>query len=379
MRDTVGALDALGKDGARIRAFLASLDTYTCEDLRRICREEGCTGFSRKKKTGLMDLIYKAVGRKKGLARKENAAIEILAGMAVDEKDGPVDGGGLIVDVAPPFKLGIHVFKGDDMAASIARAKLACPLNAVQIFTHGPRSTAEVKHDYPRVTEQTADLSLYVHSSYPTNPWSGRDDAFVHTIDQFVAAQMLGAKGVVLHIPLMEPLPVVLVVKALSAALLALGIDDVKVILEMKAVKQHATRSYESPAKINRLVDLLVSEGLTRANVGICIDTAHIYAGKAKIRTYAEGVAYCAALARPEWVCLLHLNGNVYDAKKRAGDKHAVPLDHEDKVWEGCDYRDSGCRAFIEWAQRNDIDIILEVKDHHTFEQVNAFVDKVVT
>jgi endonuclease IV len=272
------------------------------------------------------------------------------------------------------FKIGIHIFKGNNMAESIIKARKECPLNAAQIFTHGPRNMKKVNHDYASVRSAGVGISMYVHSSYPTNPWNGKDDVFKHTLDQFSSSRDIGSKGVVLHIPKLEPDEVAKPIKTLVDALLNKGLEGQKVILEMKAMKQHATQSYESPEKINRLIDALKSEGLTFANVGICIDTAHIYAGKANIHTYEEGVKYCRDIKYPEWICLLHLNGNVYDAKKRAGDKHAIPFDHEDNVWKNIAYTNSGCKAFIEFAKNKKIDFILEVKDHHTVEQVKMFI-----
>ena len=45
----------------------------------------------------------------------------------------------------------------------------------------------------------------------------------------------------------------------------------------MKAVTQHTTKSYESPDKINRLIQLLKKNNISTDDVCICIDTAHIY------------------------------------------------------------------------------------------------------
>lgn len=297
---------------------------------------------------------------------KKSDLIELLGGNDCKEENEKQDN---------RFKLGIHVFKGKDMANSIALARKNCPLNAVQLFTHGPRTTCKVDHDYERVRDACDGIHMYVHSSYPTNPWNGKAEIFKHTVDQFSSSMDLGSKGVVLHIPKIGPNSVAKPIKTLVDELLKKGLlKGQKVILEMKAVKQHATQSYESPEKINRLIEALKAEGLNSDNVGICIDTAHIYAGNANIHTYTEGVKYFEDLKYPQWICLIHLNGNVYDAKKRAGDKHAVPFDQEDKVWKGKTYSESGCRAFIEFAQTNGIDLILEVKDHHTTDDVNAFV-----
>lgn len=331
----------------------------TIKELRQQCRDLKLTGYSKMKKSELLEYLTDATKE----VKKDNEII-------MDKEGGEEHKG---------FRLGIHVFKGNDMAESILDARNKYPLNAVQLFTHGPRNTNKVDHDYKHIRNAGKGIHLYVHSSYPTNPWNGKADIFKHTVEQFSSSIEIGSKGVVLHIPKIGPAEVAKHTKTLVAALLKKDLlKEQKVILEMKAVKKHATHSYESPEKINRLIDALKAEGLTHSNIGICIDTAHIYAGKADIHSYEAGVKYCEDLKYHEWIYLIHLNGNVYDVKKRAGDKHAVPFDHEDKVWEGKTYATSGCKAFIEYAQKKGIDFILEVKDHHTVENVNAFV-KLVT
>lgn len=318
----------------------------TVKELRCECRARGVRGYSGVRRGGLVELLEAAVGG---------------------------GGGG-----QPAVTVGVHVFKRGDMAASIGEARGVCPLDAIQIFTHGPRTMVRGVMDYAAVRGAAKGIRLYVHSSYPTNPWNGKRAVINHTLDQFRSSLELGARGVVLHIPKMGPDEVAAGVEGLVGELRRAGLmEGQRVILEMKAVRRHETKSYESPEKIDRLVEALVARGLGSGCVGICIDTAHIYAGGANIRTYEAGVRYLGALRHKGWVCLLHLNGNEYDAEKRAGDKHAIPLDGEDRVWRGVGYEGSGCRAFVEFARGHSIDYILEVKEHHTPRQIAAFVRKV--
>ena len=317
----------------------------TIKELKCECRLRGLRGYSGLKKEGLVQLLNTMVGG----------------------------------NTPPPVMVGVHVFKNADMAASIVEARRLCPLNAIQIFTHGPRNMTKGVMDYAMVREAAKGVSLYIHSSYPTNPWSGKRAVIHHTIDQFRSSVELGARGVVLHIPKMGPDEVAETVGGLVKELRDAGyMEGQKVILEMKAVRQHETDSYESPEKINRLVEALLARGLDSNCAGICIDTAHIYAGKADIKTYEAGLRYFGALKYKEWICLIHLNGNEYDAEKRAGDKHAIPLDSEDRVWKGVSYEESGCRAFVEFAREHCIDYILEVKEQHTPRQIAAFVRKIM-
>jgi endonuclease IV len=262
------------------------------------------------------------------------------------------------------------------MVESIKKTCKLYPINAIQIFTHGPQSLTKIDNDYSKIQSVSANISMYVHSSYLTNPWNGKAYVIKHTIEQFESSQALNSKGVVLHIPKLEPPQVAKPIKMLADKLNEKKLlTNQRIILEMKAVKNHETQSYESPDKINRLIEALMSENLTSASVGICIDTAHIYAGSANIQTYDEGVKYCKDLKYPEWIVLIHLNGNMY-SNTRAGDKHAMPLDMDDKIWGEKKYINSGCRAFIEFAKLRNIDFIVEIT-HHTEKQIKAFIDKI--
>jgi endonuclease IV len=320
----------------------------TVKELRAQCKQKNLHGYSKLKKVELENLLKTEV---KEAEVKEAEVKEVKTG---------------------GFEMGMHVAKKKNMAASITAAINELNLTAVQIFTHGPRNQRASKMDYKLVKEAAKEIHLYIHSSYPTNPWNGKPEIFAHTMNQFTTAAQVGAIGVVLHIPKILPKEVAETTKAIVDRIKALGIN-VKVILEMKAVKP-GDKSYESPQKIDALIDELKALELEPTNVVICIDTAHIYAGKACIRTYDEGKTYLAALKYPEWIGLIHLNGNEYDSKKRAGDKHAVPFDASDKIWKGLKYSESGCRAFIEWAKEKKIDCILEIKDHHTHGEVQKFI-----
>jgi endonuclease IV len=272
--------------------------------------------------------------------------------------------------------IGLHVFTNGDISASIEAARATFPLDAIQIFTHGPRFYNKLNHDYVAVKAASAGITTIVHSSYVTDIWKGETRLTNLAIDQFKSCKDIGGCGVVLHLPKKEPAEIVAGVKLLADELdKRPDLINQKIILEMKAVKKHATKSYETPDKINNLIELLQAAGLTSDRVGICIDTAHIYASKADITTYAEATEYVNALKYVDWICLLHLNGNMIPNTK-ARDKHAVPLGEDDFIWKDVKYEDSGCRAFIEFVRAHNIKFIVEIKAHHTNAQINAFIDK---
>lgn len=274
------------------------------------------------------------------------------------------------------MKVGVHVFKGrKGIDENIKKVKKEIKLDSIQLFTHGPRSYKKVNHDYKKIIKETKGIEVYVHSSYFTNPWNGKPMVMDHTVDQFRSSKKLKAKGVVLHIPKIEPAKVARTVKVLKDILVEKKLmSSQKIILEMKAMRPDPEKTYESPEKINRLIGCLKDEKLNNSEVVICVDTAHINAGGSIITTYEDATNYLKKIAYPNWIGLIHLNGNAFDYKKQARDKHALPFDKDDYIWTDVSYENSGCRAFIEFCQSNNIHFILEVKERHSIKQIKEFI-----
>lgn len=275
---------------------------------------------------------------------------------------------------------GIHIHKGNTTVCdNIIKYDNVFPgdINAIQVFTFGPRSYRKNKIQYDKLKELTKNRHLYIHSSYYSNIWNGKPQCFTTTLSEFKSAVELNAKGVVLHIPKIDPESVVKgVLKLISSLKKRRG--NVLILLEMKAMAA-SSLSYESPEKIDNLIELMKKSGINKKSVGIVIDTAHIYSGKSDIRLYASAKRYLDSIKNKSWIKLIHLNGNQYSNEKKARDKHAIPLDSKDKIWSNIEYKDSGCKAFIDYSKSNKIPFILEIKSEHTIKGVKNFIDKAFT
>jgi endonuclease IV len=247
------------------------------------------------------------------------------------------------------MSFGIHVTRENTtLDANIKHYIDTYGVNSVQFFTHGPRNSRPSELDVPAIRRVCEMIAVYIHTSYLSTLTNTE-----HIIDQANVAKSVNARGIVVHLP---KKPVEFVVEHVEVLA---RLSTVQIILEMTAIKAHPTDSYESPEKINRLIAGMIDRKIR--NVGICIDTAHIYASGADINSYDSATKYLNALAYPDWISLIHLNGNMYDASKRAGDKHTIPLHESDFVWRGQTYITSGCRAFIEFANKWRIDYIIEI------------------
>ena len=226
--------------------------------------------------------------------------------------------------------------------------------NCAQIFTHGPRTKSRVgwMRDpalLDRVKRTCQDRNIYVHQTYCT---SWKPEGLQHMQDQFDAAEEIQAQGVVLHLGKISPQAHMDVIKRLN-------LHDNIAILEMRALRPDRW-SYQSPDEINELCEAARDAGFGPDKVGICLDTAHINAARIKLTTRANARAFIDQLRYPEYITLLHLNGNLYDPNVRAGDAHCTPLDPADHVFRGVEIADSGAAELVSWFIGRDRDVILE-------------------
>jgi hypothetical protein len=108
------------------------------------------------------------------------------------------------------------------------------------------------------------------------------------------------------------------------------------------------------------MCEAAIQEGFGPDQIGICLDTAHLNAGKIKLKTREDARLYIEQLKYPDYIALLHLNGNEYDSEKRAGDKHCIPLSKNDYVFRDTDLENSGAAELSKWFVDRDCDVILE-------------------
>lgn len=252
------------------------------------------------------------------------------------------------------MSIGINVIRADrkTLETNIRNVMEEFPVGCVQFFTHGPRNRRETKLIYDELNSISKVINIYVHSSYPTG-WKSPD----HVYEQLDICDKIGSSGLVIHLPKNTPEFVCPIVKQWLEHK-----SKTKILLEVRSIRPCENKSYETPEKIINLIEMLKEHKITHRDVGIVLDTAHIYVGYAPIREYEEAKIYLNKFNEyKNWFPLLHFNGNEYDANLRAGDKHIVPMDDNDKIWNNIKYEQSGCHAFIEWFLNNNSDIILEI------------------
>ncbi len=290
--------------------------------------------------------------------------------------------------------LGVHVAKESlvldvkksaaEMADAIDRDVEKLGINAVQIFTYGPRFITKNKMDYNLVKRVCADLELSVHSAYPTTKiWSIKSNSepiIDRLIDQIESCKAIGANSLVIHITKIHYETAADVMAILEPIIKPTGI---KFVVEMVASKADDDLTYETPEKINRLTEMVGPAKWW----GWCVDTAHLWGAGVDIKKYVSMKRWLAKLKYP--ICMFHLNGS--SAALGSGkDKHEIAGGPDDKIWgslkvktrtggdvasssEGpnasggsginnFDYENSGVRAVVEYAKKRKIPMICEIK-----------------
>lgn len=254
-----------------------------------------------------------------------------------------------------PFKCGIHIGKGVDFETSLETLCDKYKFTACQIFTVVPERLKLIKYDAAAVRAVIHKLNLHVwiHTSYLVSPWGVAPYHLPFCRKQLKQQVEMGAKGVVFHMLKIPPITMVQRLKQL----LAMKPRGSTVLLENIAVKPDPIASYETPEKLNRLVDTFLANGIALRDINFAIDTSHVYCGHSDIKSYESAKKWFAALKYPHTVKLIHLNGNGSD---NFTDIHRIAFGVEDRIWKDVAKNNSGVRAIREFCNKYSVDVVLE-------------------
>lgn len=241
---------------------------------------------------------------------------------------------------------------------------------SVQIFVTGPktfRETLSADEKAKILAYVTAhDTALVIHGAYVDRPWGSIAGAIANVKLELQIGAEIGATGVVVHLSagcaedgeFKRALTEICNVNLLRPQTLWLEIHSAKA----------SNFTYETPEKLRRLFARIASYGLNARNVriGLCIDTAHLFACGMSLETYDAAKRWIEDLP-PGIPVMMHLN----DSASSLGsgiDKHEVLL--EGNIWSAyhptrghLPFENSGLNYLLEWADSNNIMTILERDD----------------
>lgn len=237
-------------------------------------------------------------------------------------------------------------------------------LNAAQIFVYGPRLPIENKNNYELIMENSKDLFLSVHMCYSSiGIWKvnkkNKDEKISKTkitkfTNELLAVKKTGADIAVLHISKNIPENIAETMSILKPIIESINI---KIGLEMVSSKADNNKTYETPEKINNLIELL---GFNNNYYCFVIDTAHIHGAGQDITSYNNMNNWLNRLKYKNKIGMFHLNGS-YSLKGSGKDKHAIPFIKEDKIWYNIKPEESGLFAVVQFAVKYGVQIICEI------------------
>lgn len=272
--------------------------------------------------------------------------------------------------------IGNHVSKdGSPMHVaildSIARAKkCGIDMKCLQIFTVGPRGAKETLSAAEKAGVREAivknNMKLYVHGSYLDNPWGSKPQfAKVLIKRELAICEEIGAQGLVVHLAKKDAKTIAEALPSMLATT-----KTARIFLEVECHKA-SDDTYESAEKLANLFEEVGKLEECAGRVGLCIDTAHLWAAGKDISGKKEMSDFLAAIDKIPNVAevIVHLNDQIWE-KGSGRDEHA-PLGYG-MIW-GCyngsgagkeesTLEDSGLAALLEWAQKGEISLILERK-----------------
>lgn len=199
-------------------------------------------------------------------------------------------------------------------------------MSAIQIFISGPRArdicvTEDEILELKTFIENNRSIRVFAHSAYCANPWKGNNDAIEFINKELEVCFQCGIEGLIIHLPKSKIDVVTKYLPKLST--------NVTIYLETPA-NVPSESYYESPEKLYTLCSELIKTGVK--NIGICIDTAHIWTSGVDIsdvpcmKAYIEGIQKLSLLVP----VMFHLN----DSKRELG---TGPDSHEGltrgKIW----------------------------------------------
>lgn len=300
------------------------------------------------------------------------------------------------------------------LAESAVAADSGCGLGAAQIYFFGPQGSrmvlrgaslvgANAPADEVDVNDQlviggvnlgppgsegrrlrdlveSRDITLAVHGSYIASPWNpDKPYGAIQTASELATVRAVGAYGLVIHLGKPGPDAVRGGLARVAARLESdfpldandneVGIAAPTLFLENPWSKNAPDSYSEAEGLLSLLEFEEAGDGIV---LGLCIDTAHLYTAGADIASYESAAEWLEPLEAwidlgenaAERACrcsrlLFHLNDSSVTPEMNK-DRHA-PL-FLGKLWE--DYAEnrnaSGCRAFLDFAARHGIPVILE-------------------
>lgn len=243
-------------------------------------------------------------------------------------------------------------------------------INVIQIYTHHGRGAVNLDTIKIRNVINSFNAKLFIHTCNSLHAWNGNDRTLSRFTSEIIVANQIHAEGLVFHLPLLSPSKLMPIIKILVSLNHKSG-NVIKIILEM-TMRRPNKYTYASSDEINLLIEQLSKANITPKQVGICIDTSHIsVAPDVDITSYTSARKYLSNIVNVKYISLFHINGHCGVGYK---DKHTLPFSSVDRIWKNIPYDKSGLKAFVSYAKKNNIPMIMEIKTPGQYEAISSLI-----
>lgn len=277
-------------------------------------------------------------------------------------------------------------------------------MTTISLFVIGPMNSKKNILNYDTINDFCEDnISIWPHGSYTSvgiwnvnheNKETGKSLAAVDLIkEHLLTGNQLSSRGVVVHLSRHLVSHVLESMEILSKALKKYSEIISPFTIECPASKPDKLLTYETPDKLNKLVDSIESNKKITIEWNMCIDSAHQYAGAVDFgKDWVEWESELSLEVKNR-IKLFHLNGASAKNFGTGKDGHIIPMSKEDAIWGHLindkyrEYLDTLDKAdlkkinlyekmpeadkkvlkkstiytIVKWAKTHDADIILEV------------------
>ncbi len=244
--------------------------------------------------------------------------------------------------------------------------ELGVEMKSIQIFAIGPYKYKKnlSPQDIKFLRGISSDINIIIHGSYLDHPL-GNKQGFSRKIihEEIQIAEKIGAKGVIVHIPRKE-------INEIRSWLKDIKLSKTKLYLEVNHGKDNI---YNSPTQLKKLFN-----GLSD-NIGLVLDTAHLWTTGIDLKTYSSANSYIQELKKIDRDIIIHLNDQKWPFDS-GSDEHAALT--KGTMWGECadfgNLRECGLLAFIDWILEDNLICVLERKHRQDIDHDLMLIKKLI-
>jgi len=240
----------------------------------------------------------------------------------------------------------------------------------VQIFVSGPYNSTDFLNNeqIDILNKLSENKKIFVHASYldhltPQNI----NFTYRNIAKEIEICEKINASGFIVHIP---AIPEDEIKNALNKVINAIkSPDKVKIYLEINTYKTNDKNNDKTNntnyAKIENLRKLIPF--MKSRNLGLVIDTAHLWASGVDIRDYNSLRDYISEIHSDFSNIIFHLNDQKYEFA--AGKDQHMPIG-EGTIWKNSMKTSPGWKSVVDYAKANNSTIILEYPPNNVLYRI---------